>query len=264
MAQHVDILDQSDPLRRSLLGSMALHGGICAAVLLSTMLGASHRDTWGDPNSLGGGSVGINVVSKIPLPSRAGVINPVANDTDSRVPQPPAEKPAKPQRRAVEDDPDAIALKGRRASRRMSDIVASRQKFRREETGSNQLYSSTGQGLVSPLVGMTGSGGVGVGTGSPFGNRYGYYVDLLRQRVAQKWRTSDLDPRLKTAPPVIVTFSILRDGSVRDVRVVQRSGNSTLDYSAQRAIMEASPLPPLPAGFERNEANIEFWFQLQR
>jgi len=63
---------------------------------------------------------------------------------------------------------------------------------------------------------------------------------------------------------VIVTFVIHRDGSATDVRVEQSSGNRALDYAAQRAIYEATPFPPLPPGYERNEAKIEFWFQLIR
>jgi hypothetical protein len=29
-------------------------------------------------------------------------------------------------------------------------------------------------------------------------------------------------------------------------------------------VIDASPLPALPAGFERDSANIEFWFQLKK
>jgi protein TonB len=61
-----------------------------------------------------------------------------------------------------------------------------------------------------------------------------------------------------------VTFDLLRNGSIRDVRILQSSGNRALDYSAQRAIYEASPFPQLPPQYERNEARIEFWFQLKR
>jgi outer membrane biosynthesis protein TonB len=45
---------------------------------------------------------------------------------------------------------------------------------------------------------------------------------------------------------------------------MQGSGNRTLDYSAQRAITEAAPFPPLPQGYERDSAQIEFWFVLKR
>jgi protein TonB len=82
--------------------------------------------------------------------------------------------------------------------------------------------------------------------------------------VAQKWRTDDVDPRVQTAPPVIVTFDILNSGQIRNVRILQASGNRVLDYSAQRAVYDAAPFPPLPQGFERDTAQIEFWFQLKR
>jgi len=190
-------------------------------------------------------------------------VNPLANDTESAVPEPPVK--AKEEKRVQTPEPDAIAIKSRNALQRESQAAASKNRFREQQKySSNQVYSQTGSALASPMIGQTGAGGVGMGSGSPFGNRFGYYVDILRQKVAQNWKTADVDARLQTAPPVIVTFTILRDGSVRDVRVTQRSGNYVLDNSAQRAVYDASPFPPLPAGYERNEANIEFWFQLRR
>jgi protein TonB len=261
MLPHVDILDQRESLQRPLLFSVGLHVGIFSWIALVSWMGLGRRELWGDPNSLGGGAVGINVVSQIPMPTRAGDLNPVANDTQSTVPLPPDKGRAA--RRQSEPDDDAIAIKGRNEPR--SKRAAARQRYRaKKEENPNQLYSSTGQALVSPMFGQAGAGGVGVGGSSPFGNRYGYYVDLLRQKVAEKWRTGDVDPRVQTAPIVIITFVIRRDGSVSDVRIVQRSGIGALDYSAQRAIYEASPFQPLPSGYERNEAQIEFQFQLRR
>jgi len=104
---------------------------------------------------------------------------------------------------------------------------------------------------------------VGVGTNSVLGNRFGAYADLVAQRVTEKWQTSGL-LGLHIAPEVIVTFDILRDGSIRNVQIAQRSGNSNLDYSAQRAVLDAAPFPPLPPGYEGNAANVELHFQLQR
>ena len=39
---------------------------------------------------------------------------------------------------------------------------------------------------------------------------------------------------------------------------------SALDYSVQRAILEASPFPPIPAGFDKDSARVEFTFELKR
>jgi protein TonB len=263
MAPHVDILEQADSLHKPLLGSVALHGAVFATLLLWGVAASGHRDMWGDVNSGGPGSIAINVVNKIPLPSRSGVVNPLANDTESAVPTPPPA--AKPQRRARPEEPDSIPIKSRTRTKPSEVAKSAQNTWRaRQQDSPNQLYSTSGQALVSPMVGQTGSGGVNVGLGSPFGNRFGNYVMILRQRVAEKWHTGDVDPRLKTAPPAIVTFDLVRDGSVRNVRIAQSSGNKALDYSAQRAIYDASPFPALPAGYERNDASIEFWFELRR
>lgn len=260
MTPHVDILEQPDSLKKPLVFSAAMHGALVAATLLGSWF-APKTQRWGDPNSFGG-AVGINPVSTIPMPRRAGVVNPVANATESQVPQPPPQ--AKKAQRSPAEDPEAIALKGRREPQRQSEVIASRQRFRATEEQPNQLFSEAGQALVSPMFGKAGAGGVGVGAGTPLGDRFGAYASLIQRLVAQKWNTSDVDPRLRTAPPVIVTFWIQRAGTVRGVRVQQSSGNPVLDMSAQRAIYDAGRLPPLPAGYDKDEAQIEFWFELKR
>jgi protein TonB len=107
-----------------------------------------------------------------------------------------------------------------------------------------------------------GGGGVGSGSSSPFGNRFGWYEALLRDRVAANWQSQELDAGIRNR--VAVTFEILRNGSIRNVRVTQSSGNFAMDQSAQRAILMSSPLPELPREFERDSANVEFWFSLQQ
>jgi TonB family protein len=82
--------------------------------------------------------------------------------------------------------------------------------------------------------------------------------------VARHWNTVDVDARVRTAPDVIVTFTILRNGQVKGVRVAQRSGNPLLDASCERAIYDSVPFPPLPAEYEGNDATIEFVFRLSR
>jgi len=259
---HADILDQPDSLNKPLLGSLALHGAVFGVLLVSGAALTGHREAWGDANSGGPGSVAINVVNRIPLPSRAGVVNPLANNTESNVPTPP---PAAKAQKQAPEEPDALPIRSRSHEKPADAAKSAQNNWRaKQQDRNNQLYSDSGQALVSPMIGQTGSGGVGIGQGSPFGNRFGNYVTILRQRVAEKWRTGDVDPRIKTAPSAIVTFDLQRDGTVRNVRVAQSSGNSVLDYSAQRAIYDASPFPPLPAGYERNDATIEFWFELRR
>ncbi len=261
MPAHVDILEQRESLKRPVLVSLTAHGALVAAIALYTNAGMHGGVSWGTPTSLGGGSVGITSVRQLPLPPRAGMQNPLANDTESRVPAPPKPEPRRPPR----EDPNAVALRGRTKPAPERPRYGQQARNYRTEDRPNQLYSSAGQALSSNMYGnATGTGGVGVGPGSAFGTRFGWYRDLLERRVAEKWRTDEVDPRLQTAPPVIVTFTLNRNGSVSDVRILQGSGNYALDMSARRAISEAAPFDPLPRDFERNSAQIEFWFQLKR
>jgi len=262
MGFHHDILDERDPVRRYAAASVGLHVALFVSIVAARWLGPGAAQPWGDPNNLGGASVGVTPVSRLPIPTRGGPQNPVANDTESQVPPPPKPETRK---KAPQPDPKEILLRGQTKAEKQR-VVESRQRYRTPEADRpNQLHTSSGAAASSRIFGGSGgSSGIDVGSGSPFGGRFGYYEQLLRQRVAEKWRVQELDPRRQTGPAAIVTFEILRTGMVRNVRLSQRSGYSELDYSAQRAVMEASPFPALPAGFERDSATIEFWFQLKR
>lgn len=262
MAAHANILDQPEPLGRSLAGSVVLHVSVVAAVLAFNAIGSRQRVMWGDLNGGGMGAVAVNPVARIPLPGRTGPVNPVANDTESVVPTPPPK--AKPQPKVTAPDPHAIALQSRNATKKAAQPSSPPNKFREQQKDlPNQLYSTAGQAVVSPTIGMTGGGGVGIGTNSPFGSQLGAYSELLRNQVARNWRTGDIDPRIR-AGQVVVTFTLRRNGSVTAVRITQQSNNTALNYSAQRAILDAAPFPPIPPQFTKNEAEIEFVFELRR
>jgi protein TonB len=264
-AAHFDLLDQPESLKRFLAGSLTLHLSVAAAIVAFTWIGPGHREQWGDINGGGLGSVAVGLVKTVPMPGRSGQMNPVANDTESAVPTPPPK--TKPQTKAKAPEPDAIPIKSRNSVKKAQPAASAPNKWREQQKElPNQLYSPTGQAVVSPMYGMAGGGGVGIGNNSPFGTQLGWYATLLRDQVARNWRTGDLDPRLQSAPPVIVAFAIQRNGSVvpGSVRVVQRSGNAILDISAQRAVLDAAPFPAIPPQFPRDRADIEMTFQLRR
>src|ERR1017187_8338574 len=193
---------------------------------------------------------------RIPLPNRGGLENPVANDTESLVPEAPKVK-AKPAPKVKAPPPNAIALKSDKAAKRPRDAGSQPNKWRdKQKYDQSQLYSNAGQRVNSPQYGMSGGGGVNVGNNSPFGERYGAYAALIRDAVTRNWKTSDLNPRLLTAPSVVVTFTIQRDGTIANVRVSQKSGIEPLDISAERAVRDSAPFPPLPQGFPRSQADV--------
>lgn len=262
MSPHIDILDQSERIAPSFFGSIAFHLLLVAAIVGVGMVQSRNVLSLGDPNGGRMGAVTVNPVATINLPSREGPKNPVATDTESQVPVPVAK--AKPAPKVKAPDPAAIPIPSRNAKvSRPSEAATERNKFREKQVDApNQLYSTAGTRVATPDFAMQGGGGVGVGSNSPFGNQFGAYADLLRNRVAQFWKTTDI--RAANAPIVGVTFVLHRDGSVTGVRISQRSGVSALDISAQRAVMDAAPFPQLPPTFPKSEAEIEFLFKLKQ
>jgi protein TonB len=256
--RHPDVLDQRESLRSPFLRSLMLHGGIIGALLATNWI-RRQVDPFGDPNPTGG-AIGVGVVNSIPMPNRSAIKNPVASDTENQAPV----APPKPVEKAKVEPPDPRAVKMLDPKAKARE-QATTQKYQAEPPKPNQVQTTVGQSAGSPIFSsVPGSGGVGVGPGSTFGTRFGAYGALIRQRIAEKWRTSEVDARIKSAPVVILVFDLKRDGSVGGVALLQRSGNSTLDYSTQRAVLEAAPFPPLPQGFERDVARVEIQFELKR
>jgi periplasmic protein TonB len=110
--------------------------------------------------------------------------------------------------------------------------------------------------------GQTGSGQVGIGPNSPLGTKLGWYAEIVRQRIAQQWITNGLDAKSQSAP-AIVSFVIMRDGTIRNVQITQPSGNPNIDNTAQRAIYQANPLPALPPQITDNYISAQFTFNLR-
>ncbi|HLK21628.1 MAG TPA: TonB family protein [Bryobacteraceae bacterium] len=255
MPERMDILDQQDSLRGSFVQSIVLHAAVFGALIVSTMTFQSHRDIFGGQTHFGD-AVPVSVVNSIPLPQRPGPKNPVANDTESQVQQAP--KP-EPKHQVRVPDEKAIPIKAKDLKKQPRQ--QSQQIYRQHPLRENELTSSQAPAAQTPIFQKPG-GEVGLGQNNTLGSRFGAYADLVAQRVTEKWQNSALAGQM--TPVAVITFEIQRDGSIRNAKVAQSSGNSTMDFSALRAVMDASPFPPLPAGYERNVAGVELQFQLKR
>jgi len=88
------------------------------------------------------------------------------------------------------------------------------------------------------------------------------YPDYLRNIVAQvyrRWSRPGGNQTLRAE----VSFFILRDGTVRDIRFVTPSGNFSFDLSAQGAIEAAGntrAFGPLPDGYDADVLPVSFFF----
>jgi protein TonB len=262
MTARVDILDQPDSLRRPLAASLTVHVAVVGLTVVASWLANRDAIKWGDPNAMGG-AVGITPISQIPLPQRSAPQNLVANESKSSVPSRPTAEKEKPKTFSREEL-DAIALSEKKKAMRELEKLARNQRYRpKDSERPNQLYSNTGAAVSSPLYGgVPGAGGIGIG--GVLGDRFGAYSSLLQQKIASHWNTSSIDARVQNARIVTVRFEIMRDGATRNITVFESSGMAPLDNSAVRAVTDASPFPPLPAGYSGNSAEIEVYFKLRR
>lgn len=260
MTQHADILDQRDPVGRPIAYAIALHVTVVAALALYN--GMSIRGEAFGAKDAGGASIGIQAVDAIPLQHR-GMPNPLANDTQSEIPQAVTKPVEQVKREKVSKD--AIPLKSRE-KKRLNDVASERQRFRPfKELDQNQVYAKQAPQVSNPLFSAKpGSGRIGTGANTTLGTRFAGYAQQIQELVSQKWRTGDVDANLQTAPTVIATFELMRNGSIKNFQILQRSGNPSLDYSVQRAVLEASPFPPIPSEYDKDSARVEFWFELKR
>jgi TonB family protein len=264
MHTHADVFDRPDRVARFFWGSIGLHLSILVAALVYT-IAPGRKPVMGDIHGGGMGAVSVTTVHTIPLPSKNAPTNPLANPTESAVPTPPPVK-TKPQVEKKLPNPKAIPIPDKHAPPKLAapDRPAPNKARLLQPDRPNQVYSNVGQALSSPMYQKQGAGGVNIGNDNPLGQQYGEYAKMIIDQVGRHWNTAQLG--MSTAPLAIITFTINRDGSVPQdsVRVAQSSGIPALDRSAQRAVLDAAPFQRLPAGFTRNDAQIELRFELRR
>lgn len=113
---------------------------------------------------------------------------------------------------------------------------------------------------AEPLAGETPSTGTDVANISTPGLAFPY-PEYLRNIMNQVLSRFGQQSERHTAQ---VSFLIMRDGSVRDIQFVKRSGNFSFDLEAQGAIESAAnaqAFGPLPTGWESDVLPVVFIFE---
>ncbi len=261
MPSHIDILDEREPLGKPFLGSILFHAFVVGLLFVTAYTENKAKVNWGVENPGGGpASVAVNPVNSIPLPRRSGRVNPLANETENQLPQ---IQKHEPREKVKAPEPDAIPIKSRHKHREFERETVVQNTYHPEKiTRPSQIYSQEAPALRSEMFDKAGSGQIGVGPNGPLGTQCGAYASQIQELVASKWRTGDIDGHLQSAPPVIFTFNLHRDGTFDGLRQKQSSGNYQIDKSAERALAEITQFPPITCG--SNGGLIEFWFQLKR
>lgn len=84
------------------------------------------------------------------------------------------------------------------------------------------------------------------------------YINRVRQKIAANWRVPEGSQGEERFCRVY--FRIQRDGGVTAVGVEESSGLFMFDQAAQRAVVNAAPLPPLPKEYRDQYLGVHFSF----
>jgi TonB family protein len=250
-------------LRRFLVYSLFLHGAVAAAMLISIVF-HFQGNRWGDVGGGSEGQVKVNLVGSIglPMPKPPDVTESKAFDpTDSiykTLPQPKPPEPPKPEIKipAWKEKPKPV----QKPSRVFDNPTPAPDNAVAQHGGKMDLPVGTSNvaGAAAPGVKVQGQGG------GDFASRYGWYIDAVRRKISMNWLQSTIDPAVRAARSArcTMTFTIARDGTIKDIRIAQTSGNYSMDTSAQRALLSSSPMPALPSDYSGSFVNVTFDFDL--
>ena len=279
-----------EPLRKPLLISVVAHVGLAGLSLVGVLF--SHRNGgWGEGGPGGAATVRLVSAASVPLPApTVATNNRLATENPGlHRPEPVPETPRT--RRGPTPPPPtpekAVELPGRNARRIAS---TSQPRARPSETRPSaappprpqprsrnaapeaQLGNEVPFGEGGPAQGPYGIFSTDSGTGGltfsggagDFASRFGWYVTAIRNRISSNWLKSTVDPGVRVAPRVFVTFQILRDGQIVNAQLTASSGVASLDRSALRAVFDSNPMPALPPDYAGSNVAVEFWFDFRR
>jgi colicin import membrane protein len=122
---------------------------------------------------------------------------------------------------------------------------------RRAQQEADRAAANARQALASmiretgPATAPGRSSGTSTGRRTPdaITNQYGA---LLITRISSYWKIPEMLKRNRNLR-IMVALTIRRDGSIADMRIVQKSGDSFFDQSAMKALRSAAPMPRFPA-----------------
>ena len=265
MSTHILTLPEGrqDTLRGTLLLSVFLHVALLALLVTYTMLGfhlGAGGQEWGTQGAVRMGAV--SSLPGVPLPaplvttrSQVATQNTGLYKTEPQ----PKEEPA-PEAQTIPKFKDAVRTE------KLRGVNTHIQKEKPVEADNAVPYGLGGQPSMSytQIVSGAGQGGLSFGEGGDFGERFGWYVASVRNRISGNWLLSTISPNILSAPRLYMSFTILRDGTVTDVEITQSSGIAEVDRSALRAVLASNPLPPLPPDYAGNKVKVNLYFDFHR
>jgi protein TonB len=260
---YAEVYRPADSYKMPISLSVLLHCALAGLAAYGVMHSRS-GDSWGGP----GGSVTVGLVGSVPaIPLPHPDVSTTSRVVDNSKGLYKAEPPK------IATPSDALPIPKFKAIKPPPKIITRPSKILENATPPppNAVPFGGGEAPAIPTSSfLMGQGATQGGlsfdgvSGGDFGSRFSWYVEAVQRRVSSNWLQSTVDPSVAAAPRVVVVFTILRDGTVTNIQVTQRSNNSSVDTSAVRAVKDSSPLQALPPAYSGSSVNVEFWFDFKR
>jgi periplasmic protein TonB len=249
-------------LRSYVVYSVIFHVLLSVAILTASYFERRGQSWGGVGGSLGGTKVSLVASAGIPMPSQPSITDSKAVDPTKGLYK---EEPPKP----PEPKTDAEKIPKFEKEKRLPPSHKSRVFESKTPPPDNAVpYGKGGNPNLPTGYSQTPGGSTGVSAqgqgGGDFGARYPWYVDAVRNRIRQAWDQSTIEPAVRAArrAHAVVTFRINPNGSVSKISLYQTSGNSSMDYSALRALQSIDAFRPLPNDYIGSYVDVTFDFDL--
>lgn len=239
-----------EPIAAPATGSVLLHLGLVAAVVLYYIIGGFYKSNiWGGSTS--GGAVRATITSTIPLPSdQPPNENVLATEHPSPAPAPPQPKAA------PRVDDDAIAIQGKNAKKQPP--AKKTPKSQQQPTNKAQYGEQASNNMPRAIQGQTNPGPTSIQQGD-FGSRFPWYVDGINRKMSISWNKGEVDPRTPKGTRVFLVFSLDRYGRPSNVQIDRSSGSPTLDRSCIRGVQRVDTFGNLPNGYNQSTLNVSYY-----
>ncbi len=161
-----------------------------------------------------------------------------------------------------------LLIKSRKTDRKEKEIISEVPAIPIPKAPTAKASSGNSDAPSAIPDAVDGSGvGVGFGAdgwkggGSGAGNfPYQWYVQTVKKKLDENWNvTSGFSKRIYAQ----TAFTILKNGSLDDVKIEESSGNPAFDMAAKRAVEMSGPFPPLPRGFEEPALRVHVRFTVK-
>src|ERR1700734_478468 len=234
-----EILDQPDGIASPFFQSTLMHGLIVGALIgYGYLHNMFHGSEWG-ANAFQQGAIQATLVSTaaLPLPQdHPPTDNVLATETPSVAPA------LEEQKQEPIPLPDALPIPENQPPPKMQNKA----NYGEAAPPNTPRSTASNNSANSPIA----------QTGGDFGSRFGWYVDVIKRKVAQDWYLQEVDPSTPAGATVFVQFTVARDGSPGSISLATPSSSASLNSSCLHAVQRVDTFGPLPSGYNESTLNV--------